>query len=91
MKTTIQHTCKCCDHEFEITVYPGTPAQTYGPPENCYPEEPPEFEPSECPKCEEIPDEETIYDHAADNQIAAEEEYWEYVMDSRRDQMELYS
>jgi hypothetical protein len=29
--------------EVEVT-YLGLPAKTYGPPENCYPEEPPEYE-----------------------------------------------
>jgi ribosomal protein L37AE/L43A len=49
--TTITWTCPKCEAETEVTVYPVIPAQTYGPPENCYPEEGGEIEPEECEKC----------------------------------------
>ena len=42
--TTVEFTLQ--DVAFHATGYylPGRPAQVYGPPENCYPEEPPEFD-----------------------------------------------
>lgn len=42
--TTIEFTCQ--DVAFHATGYylPGRAARIYGPPEHCYPEEPPEFE-----------------------------------------------
>jgi hypothetical protein len=56
-KGTLDYRCQHeeCEHEFELSVgyTPIIPAQTYGPPENCYPEEGGGFEatPDECPKC----------------------------------------
>jgi hypothetical protein len=46
----VWYECKC-GQEFEVNVTPVTPAQTYGPPENCYPEEGGEIEPEECEHC----------------------------------------
>lgn len=52
--------CPVCEEEFELSidVTPGEPAQTYGPPENCYPGSGPEADlsdlPKECPECETV-------------------------------------
>lgn len=67
-KGTLFYTCNNeeCEHEFELSVNytPLIPARTYGPPENCSPEEGGDFEatPDECPKC----------GHAIDLESAAE-------------------
>lgn len=55
-KTNFTHTVYCrneeCEGEIEVSYYPGHAAQTYGPPERCYPADPDEIEtPDECPDC----------------------------------------
>lgn len=56
-KSILYYTCRNedCEHETELSVYytPIVPAQTYGLPENCYPEEGGDFEIDQevCPKC----------------------------------------
>lgn len=46
------YTCPRCDHEQEVGVILGSPAQTYGPPENCDPGSPDEVDSGrECERC----------------------------------------
>jgi len=56
---TIRYTCPGCEREFRVRAYPGSPAQTYGPPEDCSPAEPAEYFPDNCPGCNLEIDEET--------------------------------
>lgn len=58
-------TCPKCEKMTEVTVWPLVPAKISGPPENCYPEEGGEHEPTECEHCEtEIPND-AVYEQAA--------------------------
>ena len=57
--------CPKCDKETEVTVYPLIPAKISGPPENCYPEEGGEHEPTECDCGAEIPND-AVYEQAAE-------------------------
>lgn len=57
IKTTVTCSNEECEEDIEVTVYPGAPAKTYGRPEDCHEEEPPEFDPEICPICEcELPE-----------------------------------
>lgn len=41
-----------CEQEIEVRITPGSPAQTYGPPERCSPGDPWDIEiPETCPRC----------------------------------------
>ncbi len=51
MSTNITYFCPECDHEFNVSVSPIVPAQTYGDPEKCHPQEGGECIPDECPNC----------------------------------------
>lgn len=64
-KDTFDYCCKNCDHEFtlDIEYTPYIPAQTYGPPENCYPEEGGDFDiikNDHCPKCDSKVDNDSV-------------------------------
>lgn len=69
--------CPFCEEEIEFQVYGGCPAQTSGPPERCYPAEPAEVDPLECPHCgksvEEV--EQQVLDAAAE-QSQEQDEAW---------------
>lgn len=68
-------TCRNCHHENEINVTPVIPARTYGPPENCSPEEGGEIEPSECQNCgADFPQDECI-ERAAEKERETEERW----------------
>ena len=47
----INYECPDCGWVTPVDFTPVTPAQTYGPPERCYPEEGGEMEPGECERC----------------------------------------
>jgi len=46
--------CPNCEEEFEVGFEPGSPGNTYGPPERCYEAEPSFYDiPEDCPECGE--------------------------------------
>lgn len=50
------HKVRCpndeCEEYVDCCYYPGSPGQTYGPPERCYPPEGDDIDiPAECPHC----------------------------------------
>ena len=74
------HECEFCGLETQVKCWPVIPAQTYGPPENCYPEEGGEFEPEECHHCGKAFDADSVRSHAegveqSQAEDAAEAEY----------------
>jgi len=70
----IFYTCKKCEHEFEVDITPFVPAQTYGPPEYCYPAEGGECDPTECPKCNALIDQEEVSERASEREIDFDED-----------------
>lgn len=56
------YTCPNCSTEIPCNVYKGVPAKVSGPPDDCYPEEYPEYDgPEECEECgHKIEDSEVI-------------------------------
>lgn len=75
---TISYICKECEQEFEVEVEytKPIPAQTYGPPENCYPKEGGEVNilgDEECPHCQCVIDGDKIESDLWD--ILADEKY----------------
>ena len=47
-QSSMMYECPKCETEIEVICYPGDKGQLYGPPEDCYPPEPPTIEPEEC-------------------------------------------
>ena len=62
IKTTV--TCNWCGKSVAVTVNPGCQAQTYGDPLDCYPAEPAEVDPNECPECCAVIDEDAAIEAA---------------------------
>jgi transcription elongation factor Elf1 len=76
-------TCPNCEHETEVNVSPVIPAQTYGPPESCYPEEGGEIEPEKCEECgRKIPQDEA--QERASEKAQDDEDRWADSYNDRR-------
>lgn len=71
----IWYDCPKCEHEHEVNVWPVIPAQTYGPPESCSPEEGGEFEPTICDKCGAAFDADAVNEKASDKAESDQELY----------------
>ena len=80
--------CKNCGVEMEVSVTPVKPAQTYGPPENCYPEEGGEHEPENC-ECGWPIDSDAVQEKASSKLSDMEERYADEEIDRRRDEPNL--
>jgi len=59
---TITYHCPNCDAPNEVECLPGVAAQLYGPPERCYPAEPPEIDPGSCNSCDHEFDLDKVFD-----------------------------
>ena len=81
----ITYTCPICEAETEVEVTEGRPSKTFGRPEDCYPEEPDEFEPTECHSCESEIDSDTVWETTRDLICQAAEERAEMKADEARD------
>lgn len=80
--------CENCGAETEVSVTLITPAQTYGPPENCSPEEGGEHEPENC-ECGQPIDSDTVQEKAANKLAEMKEWYADEENDRRRDEPNL--
>ena len=49
--TTFRWICPTCEDATTVKVWPVIPAKIAGPPEDCYPAEGGEYEPTECQHC----------------------------------------
>jgi len=86
---TIKWICPECEKVTEVDVYPIIPAKLYGPPENCYPEEGGEHEPTECAHCEEPIPNDAAYEQASEEALDARESYEESKAESLEEQRRL--
>lgn len=84
----IYHTCcnEDCEHEFQICATGGCEARLSGPPEDCYPAESPDIEPTECPKCGTEVDIDKVLDKVAEAKRDAYEAHLEDKADERREE-----
>ena len=62
-----------CAHSVDVEFTPGSPAQTYGPPEQCDPGSDDEFAPDTCPECGAALDTDTIIE-TANNRVSGDKE-----------------
>ena len=85
-KIIIEYCCLVCSHEFNITVHSAIPAQTYGPPEHCYPAEPAEIDPCYCPRCDYELEIDPILEAASDARADQLAEAADYKNEERRDE-----
>lgn len=58
----INYECPHCETVTEVTCTGAVSAQTYGPPEQCYPAECAEVDPDACPKCHHEFDIDKVFD-----------------------------
>ena len=65
--------CPECDKETAVEVVHPVAAQTYGPPERCYPAESGEITPDQCGHCEATIDYDKALEQAAEEMQAAKE------------------
>ena len=82
----VDWTCESCGRETEVTVYPIIPAQLYGPPENCYPEEGGEIDPDKCECGKDLPAEE-LWEKAADKRLCDMEDRADAENERRREDL----
>jgi hypothetical protein len=73
----IEQECSNCGTKTSVKCYPFVPAKISGPPEHCYPEEGPDFDPDDCPNCNQPFDSDAMIEAASeasqeDREIAAE-------------------
>lgn len=84
-KQTIKVECEHCGKETLVTVYPFVPARIYSPPEDCYPAEGPEADPSCCNNCNTDFDLDAIFDEASEQAQDEKEYFAELKADSDRE------
>lgn len=89
MKYHITYTCPDCGADTAVTVWPGMPAQLYGPPDQCSPEEPMELSPEECAKCGAVIEADILDESIHDDEIAAQESLAEFRADMEREECGL--
>ena len=79
-------TCPQCQGETEVEVTFPTPAQTYGPPEKCYPASDGDINPQECARCAFPIDRDTAVEQATEELQSAKEYAAEAGADPRSEQ-----
>lgn len=84
-KQTIRVECEHCGKETLVTVYPFVPARISGPPEDCYPAESAEADPSCCNHCDTEFDLDAIFQEAGEQDRDEREYFAELKADAERE------